>query len=64
MPDTLPLDSDITIEVDDTFFIRRAPLRFKNDKVQACDTLPLDSDITIEVDDSSFIRRTPIRYSK
>ena len=45
MPDTLPLDSDITIEVDDSTFVRRL-----SDKDRACDTLPFDSEVTIEND--------------
>lgn len=45
MPDTLPLDSDITIEVDDSTFARK-----ESDKRKVCGTLPLDSDIVIEYD--------------
>ena len=45
MPDTLPLDSDITIEVDDSTF-----LRTEADKRKVCGTLPYDSDVVIEND--------------
>ena len=46
MPDTLPLDSDITIEVDDGTFART-----EADKRKVCDYLPYDSDIVIEWDE-------------
>ena len=44
--DFLPLDSDITIEVDDTSFIRR-----DSDRAKVCGYLPLNSDIVIENDE-------------
>ena len=45
MPDTLPFDSDITIEIDDKTFVRT-----EADKRKVCDYLPYDSDIVIESD--------------
>lgn len=45
MPDTLPLDSDIVIEVDDGTFTRT-----EADKRKVCGYLPYDSDIVIEDD--------------
>ena len=45
MPDTLPLDSDISIEVDDGTFVRT-----EADKARVCGHLPYDSDIVIEND--------------
>ena len=52
-PDTLPLDSDIVVEIDDSTFLpreeRTAPVIAAGNPA-ACDTLPLDSDITIERD--------------
>lgn len=43
--DTLPLDSDISIEVDDGTFVRT-----QADKARVCGYLPLNDDIVIEDD--------------
>ena len=50
MPDTLPLDSDVIIEVDDTSFAIKESLTSLITKSKVCGTLPLDSDIVIEYD--------------
>jgi hypothetical protein len=49
MPDTLPRDSEITIEVDDGTFVPRETVEQRRARV--CGYLPYDSDIVIEWDE-------------
>ena len=44
--DTLPIDAELYVEVDDTTFVRR-----ESDKLKVCGTLPRNSDIVIEIDE-------------
>ena len=43
---TLPYDSNIVIEVDDSTFART-----ESDKAKVCGALPYDSDVVIECDE-------------